>query len=157
MIGLSENTFGGEEVTLYYFRRQDSELLLWDPMKSAIMMHVAVITCFPLIKADMKGEAKKCIYLNITSLNCYREWLILNDCQNRRLIHKSSSIDSSTESFITVAQIWVAICLCIVNPLSSGIGLCASNINKERFLMGSAHYRKILSQVLLFPLFLCCH
>lgn len=42
-------------------------------MKSAIMMPVAAITCFPFMKADMKGETKKCIYLNITSLNCWRK------------------------------------------------------------------------------------
>lgn len=63
-------------------------------------------------------------------------------CQSPLFIHKRSSMDSSTDSFVTVAQIRVVIYLCIVNPLSAGIGLCTSNINKERFVLESAHYRK---------------
>lgn len=72
-------------------------------------------------------------------------------------------MDSSTESFVTVAQIELSYIIQLSLYHIYVLTHClqeldsASNINKERFLPESAHCRKILSQVLLSPLFLCCH
>lgn len=73
-------------------------------MKSVIKMSVAVITCFPSMKADMKDKTKK-VYLNITSLNFWTKLLRILNLVAEVLIHQRSSIDSRTEGFITIAQI----------------------------------------------------
>lgn len=113
----------GMKMWYCYFRKQQSEWLMWHHMKSVIKMSVAVITCFPSMKADMKDETKK-VYLNITSLNFWTKLLRILNLVAEVLIHQRSSIDSRTEGFITIAQIWIVLCLCIFNPLSSGTGLC---------------------------------
>lgn len=58
----------GMKMWCCYFRQQRSEWLMWHHMKSVIKMSVAVITCFPSMKADMTDETTKGVYLNITSL-----------------------------------------------------------------------------------------
>lgn len=68
-------------------------------MKLAIMMFVAVVTCFPFMKANTKGETKNYIYLNITYLNCSRKSKNSNcGCQS------PSPQKSSTGSLITTAH-----------------------------------------------------
>lgn len=68
-------------------------------------MSVAVITCFPSMKADTKDETKKGVYLNIPSLSFWTKLLRVLNLVAEVLSHQKSSMDSRTESFITVQQI----------------------------------------------------
>lgn len=146
MIGLSENDFAGEEVTLVF---QKAAVRITYVRSHEICYYDACSSHYLLSFHESRYERwNKEMYLFKYYFFKLLEKMTKNSqcgCQSPLFIHKRSSMDSSTDSFITVAQIWVVIYLCIVNPLSSGIGLCTSNINKERFLLESAHYRKFLS------------
>jgi len=125
-------------------------------MISAIIMSVEVISCFPFVKVDMKGETKKFISLGVTSLNCWRKWLRIINVIAKVLIHKRSTMDISTESFLTVAQIGVVIFMQSTHCLQE-LDSVPSVWTWKSFYWEVLTMGKILPQLLLSPLFLCCH
>lgn len=114
------------------------------------------------MKADMKNETKKGVYLNIPSLSFWTKLLRVLNLFAEVLIHQRSRMDSRTESFITLYKYELSYIYAFLTHCPQELD-SASNISRERFLLESVHCRKIVSQLSIVPLLppplsplLCC-